>query len=1062
VALIAERFLSDDDGVIDLATGEPIRLSIDSAPSVARPRVALCDRLFAVRHPLLLPVVDYGAFGDHWFEAHADHPALRVPEGQARTAALHLVRFLRAHAIELDGAAASRHVRAALEGPRATWRPIGLALQPRAALETIRTVLETHGPPGVTAITVHAPQGSGLRTARLYLARAARQAGYLVIDSRFGALAEALDPPRHLCVFDWLPGGSNLPPVLAFADTRGGRRHAWIRFCRHPVAGAGSIGLEPLMTRDLITAVYLDAELGPTAGDVRRAVAACLGNASTFVQLLSAESPGMRVQPSWVHETAPEYRVTVASPPVRTDATDAGVTRLCRAVEAAVALASNGRHARAARVLARCGPALAARGALAPASSAALALGELHVRRGKLTDAAAAFERARRWCPDATCAARASLGDGEVLLEQGRFHEAEGALRTAMVCGVEPYASHARRAIADLLVLRGRLDAAEEMLAGTAASTTLVVLRRRQGDLASAARLAPEAIAAAREGGPADLCAAHLAASRVHAALADREAVRRQNEAAHAAARASRQPILRIWAAAEASACLDVVGLRTPAPERERLLRAARRLPPLAAARVRIALKAATSADRSLLDTPADTTDLIQRFRDLLTVIHDAPDEASALQLIAADVLRTSEACSVVIRSAGLGRQVAEAGRPWPGEESLTQSVLRGGGSVLRDGLTPDAAEPVLAGGSILGAIAVRWTAGCRPPPGRVRDLLRTAAVGAAPMLKALNTPRINDPAADAAAFPDDLLGQGPAAVRVRDAIRRAALAPYPVLIEGESGSGKELVARAIHARSNRRGRKFCPVNCAAFSDDLLEAELFGHARGAFTGAVGERAGLFEEADQGTIFLDEVAELSGRAQAKLLRVLQEGEIRRVGENLPRKIDARVVAATNKSLEREVESDRFRADLRFRLDVIRIPVPALRDRADDVPWLAQRIWNEAALRVGTRATLGDDVLVALARYSWPGNVRELQNVIASLAVHGPRRGRLPASLLPAHIACAMEPTGTAFDDARAEFERRFVSAALARAAGSRKTAATELGISRQGLLKIIKRLGLEGM
>jgi two-component system, NtrC family, response regulator HydG len=278
-------------------------------------------------------------------------------------------------------------------------------------------------------------------------------------------------------------------------------------------------------------------------------------------------------------------------------------------------------------------------------------------------------------------------------------------------------------------------------------------------------------------------------------------------------------------------------------------------------------------------------------------------------------------------------------------------------------------------------------------------------------------------------------------------------------LIEGESGSGKELVARAIHARGPRRARRFCAVNCAALTDDLLEAELFGHARGAFTGAVAERPGLFEEADQGTIFLDEAGELTPRAQAKLLRVLQEGEVRRVGENMPRKVDARVVAATNRSLEEDARAGRFRADLRFRLDVIRIAIPPLRERPDEVPWLVQRLWAEAAARVGTRATLGDDVVAALARYDWPGNVRELQNVIASLAVHGPRRGRLPASLLPAHIAGAAAHTASGFDEAKLDFERRFIRAALARAGGRKTTAAAQLGVSRQGLTKIIKRLGI---
>jgi two-component system, NtrC family, response regulator HydG len=414
-----------------------------------------------------------------------------------------------------------------------------------------------------------------------------------------------------------------------------------------------------------------------------------------------------------------------------------------------------------------------------------------------------------------------------------------------------------------------------------------------------------------------------------------------------------------------------------------------------------------------------------------------------------------------VIRSAPSGQAVAEAGRSWPGEAAFTEPVRQGAGPLLRDGLTPEAAEPITAGTSVLGSLAVRWIAGARPPVARARDLLRTTAVAAAPVLRALTSARAVSAAQPSSDYPDDLLGRGAVADRIRDAIRRAALAPYPVLIEGESGSGKELVARSIHARSSRCGRKFCAVNCAALSDDLLEAELFGHARGAFTGAVGERAGLFEEADRGTLFLDEAGELSARAQAKLLRVLQEGEIRRIGENLPRKVDTRIVAATNRRLEAEVDAGRFRADLRFRLDVIRIVLPPLRERADDVPWLAQRIWAEAAARIGTRATLDDEVVVALTRHDWPGNVRELQNVIASLAVHGPRRGRVPASLLPAHIARNARTVGAGLDEAKLEFERHYVRAALARAGGQRRRAAVELGVSRQGLTKILRRLGLEG-
>src|SRR5206468_1309401 len=201
---------------------------------------------------------------------------------------------------------------------------------------------------------------------------------------------------------------------------------------------------------------------------------------------------------------------------------------------------------------------------------------------------------------------------------------------------------------------------------------------------------------------------------------------------------------------------------------------------------------------------------------------------------------------------------------------------------------------------------------------------------------------------------------------------------------------GKELVARAIHRSGLRRERPFCTLNCAALPDDLVEAELFGHARGAFTGAVAERCGVFEEAHGGTVFLDEVGELSPRAQAKVLRVIQEGELRRVGENAARRVDVRIVSATNRDLREEVAAGRFRLDLLYRLDVIRIAVPPLRDRREDIAFLAEHFWREATARIGSRATLGAATVAALSRYDWPGNVRELQNVLAALAVRSPKR------------------------------------------------------------------------
>ena len=304
------------------------------------------------------------------------------------------------------------------------------------------------------------------------------------------------------------------------------------------------------------------------------------------------------------------------------------------------------------------------------------------------------------------------------------------------------------------------------------------------------------------------------------------------------------------------------------------------------------------------------------------------------------------------------------------------------------------------------------------------------------------------------------LLGDSGAMREVHRLIQKVGEYRTTVLIQGESGTGKELVARALHTRSPRVDNAFVAINCGAIPENLMESELFGHTRGAFTGANDNKAGLFEAADGGTLFLDEIGELSPRAQAKLLRVIQEGEIRRVGESFSRKVDVRIVAATNRRLEQEAAAGRFRVDLRFRIDVIRIVVPPLRARVADIPLLAAQFWNEAARRVGSRATLSPDALAALSRYDWPGNVRELQNVIAWMAVHSPRRGRIGAAALPAGIAGVLPAAAVTFEIAREDFERRFIRSALARANGHRPSAAAALGITRQGLAKMMRRLRID--
>ncbi len=370
-------------------------------------------------------------------------------------------------------------------------------------------------------------------------------------------------------------------------------------------------------------------------------------------------------------------------------------------------------------------------------------------------------------------------------------------------------------------------------------------------------------------------------------------------------------------------------------------------------------------------------------------------------------------------------------------------------------------AAPVRYAGERVGVVAASGDA-------MGEETLRAAAAGVAavcaPALRArLDAIAVRD--SSHARMPE-ILGRSPAIAALREAIVRAAASAFPVLIEGESGCGKELVARAIHRLGARRDRRFAALNCAALTDELAETELFGHARGAFTGAVGARAGLFEEAHLGTLFLDEAAELSPRSQARLLRVLQEGEVRRIGENTPRAVDVRVVSATNRPLAALAAEGRFREDLLFRLAVIRLRVPPLRDRPEDVPLLAMAVWrslSSSSLRP-VRAVLGPDAIARLVRHPWPGNVRELQNVMAALAVAAPARGRVSAR----HVEHVLAETGRAavpipvrsLDSARLDCERRAVLAALARHAGRRAPAARELGLTRQGLAKAIKRLRVD--
>ena len=458
---------------------------------------------------------------------------------------------------------------------------------------------------------------------------------------------------------------------------------------------------------------------------------------------------------------------------------------------------------------------------------------------------------------------------------------------------------------------------------------------------------------------------------------------------------------------------------------------------------------------------------MVESFLEILRTCQESEDPSTALTRVAIRLNHSLGATAVafVIADRNRPHAIAHAGTFAPSVSHLevASRVLDTGIVVPSSarGQAEESAWPIRYGATVVGALWCHWSMGVTLIPQDVASILGLAATAAAPAVHEARE-RLRSPDIAAAMIPD-LVGDSAAMETVRRAVMKAAASPFPVLIEGESGAGKELVARAVHAASIRRGRRFCALNCAAIADELVEAELFGHTRGAFTGAVAERVGLFEECQGGTLFLDEVAELSARVQAKLLRTLQEGEVRRVGESGTRKIDARIVAATNRPLNGEVSAGRFRNDLRYRLDVLRIAIPPLRERLEDIPPLVRHIWSVLAKRTGSRAVLSPSALSMLGGHDWPGNVRELQNVLASAMVAGPQRGVIGPHGLPSHISRTAAMTSRAtLADARREFEERYVRAALARSGGRAIVAARELGVSRQGLRKLTTRLGLEAI
>jgi len=1120
--IVAERFYtSGSEFTVDLASGLRVDLRIRPALDDVGHRRWLdrCAALSGLWHPHLLVPFDYGLLPDgRRFEAV--HHSIR-PSGDSAAACLKTMRdamaFLALAALS-GGRADARRVRVAggrlvlvadaetghptaiprhgcREPSSATLEPgavgvsPGVRLRPRAALSGILDVLDVSAPGRSRSLTLRAPPGSGLRTLLRQLAADARRRGYVPVDvdcaGRMPGLIHAL-ASRHVLLIEVRHGpedrrsGARLLLELGVSSPRG---HVLLTALRSTGPEGGHLDLDPLDQDALMTMVIgtaLDSSL------VRAAAAEASGRPGRFLERLGINPAAFPlVTPAnlaTVREVAPGYRSRVLPS-----------SRPARYARRARTLAGGGRPAAAMRFLRAGVAACARRGELRTRAELALELAQLLVDRGRMDEAAGAFLEVG--CADDTrIGVLAALGLAEARLNQGRLAEAEAAARGArLVAEADRLQEHLERStltLARVLYWCGRWHETLTLLERSCELARLEAARHRmiaqlaleRGRIALAARTAATAIElAARCADVREIARAHGLCARVAGVLGDRDDLERHLEAGLLALRGGGLPLVRVEVRLEAAAG----ALEGGDPERarrlvHRLARRAAHLPVLTHARVGAVLagcgdtEAGVATDRFVRATGAHALgrrptedrdmDLIQQAADLMRLCHEADDAQQALSHLCRALAARLEARAVAVVACRDGAEcaVATAGAGWEVPKTLVDAALEATIPVLprRSPAGLEGAVAIRYAGRSIGVIACRWTIDTTVDASRARALLTAAAGASAPAVQEQADARLSASTRTDGATAA-LLGESAAMAEVRALVRRSAHAPFPVLVEGESGAGKELVARAIHSAGPRRGGRFCAVNCAALGDELLEAELFGHARGAFTGAVSERAGLFEDAHRGTLFLDEVIELSTRAQAKLLRAIQEGEVRRIGENAARRVDVRIVAAANRPLSAATDEGRFRADLRYRLEVIRIVVPPLRERVEDIPLLVSHYWRQATARIGSRATLTAEALATLARYDWPGNVRELQNVLAALAVGCASRGRIGPASLPAHIARVGTPAiESTLDQARLSFERRFVRAAIARAGGHRGRAARALGISRQGLAKLLKRLDLD--
>jgi DNA-binding NtrC family response regulator len=1096
--LLAMRFVALDDRTwMDLATGDRVvvvRRTLAGLDARAWPDAV--GRLATLWHPALASAIDYGFASAHdWFEVYA--PA----DGRYSATGAHA--FLAAHGIEcsLDPArlgSRSAGLVAGTIGPAPASRQaeptgpgFGMRLQPRPLEPHLVRALDGLRGPGPHVWHIDAPAGSGWTTTWRRVARQARLEGFVPVDDRVLESAMRRADGR---MSSWLAVLSGLPLLVRHERpgwTLGDRRQLARLVVRLGGADApriviadivrdgrparADLALEPLATEALAGALWLAP--GSRARQWVRAPSiaeACGGWPGPFVAQI-ARRLGSGSAPPLVHERPPSY---VRHEPARPR--DADVT-----VQRAEALAAAGRLAAAERRAFASACAALRRGARAVASRRYAVAARVAALRGAMSrsrdlwrEAAAhagestvdalvddALEVAGQWVRQAALAdgerlARAGLAAAEIL---GRRLPAGGAwVLASCLCW------QARWREADDVARRHGLRAARVWPAlerRDFEAATSMLLSGREGD-EPPALLEVASLRAAIGLGAVDRLASAAAAAPPQTmslegddlALLPLEGLARRRVPLDAASMARLRLLTRPHVArlTRARARL-VLAYAAAAPDAR---------PALAAETARAARGTgakAIEAGVSRLSVWGGEHDggsvaMVDDLVAVLRVCQQDDDPRRGLARVCELLQSRLQSTAIAVTGVGESGALRLSALGMVDLGPLAARVVDCGQTIASAGDgAADCGVAVRLGEAVVGALACYWAV---PPPGAAvagRALLEAAATAVAPTVRLAVELSARRPVTTDGS---SLLGESDAMARVRAAVDAAARVPFTVLIEGESGSGKELVAREIHRLGPRRQRSFAAVNCAALTDELCEAELFGHARGAFTGAVGERAGLFEEADGGTLFLDEVSELSPRAQAKLLRAIQEGEIRRLGETRPRRVDVRLVAATNRPLADAVGCGAFRADLRYRLDVIHVTLPPLRERPEDVPLLARHFWASASERAGSQAQIGADALTALARYDWPGNVRELQNVLAALAANAPRRGIVTASALPAPVRQGGAGGGLTLEEARRRADERVVRAALAEAGGHRGRAASALGVSRQGLAKLVDRLRID--